>query len=1046
MKKYIFLGMLALLCGFATAQKTYTQGVCGGANASRWDCGNNWSPNGEPTASTNAIISNGGTGVCNVVQADDVCNNLTINAGATLNINGTLVVHGNLTVNGTLSIKTGGNLTVNGSILINAGGTISDDRIGSGSFNIAGTSITNNGTLAQPGTLYANLTNSGTITISGTSSDYDNFAFSLVTSGQTVNFNANTTNLYGFSINQGTTLNIGVGRTVSMIQLSIRGNANFNNATISISGGTSSSVSPDGVNPYFPTGQIGEGTFNAGTSTVIYDGGVDQIVRSATYYNLTVRNYYTRTKGLGNAYISTAFGQTLPITVSNDLSLEVTSSGGVTATFNPVNISRHFNLATNNSALSMDLYADHLMQRTGASGSFTMGNNANNRIFVGYAHATNTFLQGYGNANTFFGTVVYDGLSGVQKVVGATYNNLNAQNGATRELMANTLVNNNITITGGTFDVTTSNFNLDVKGNWIHTGGNFNPRTATVSFTGTTDQILSTVAAVGSTSNFTNTPAPVNIPDNTPVALDNDVPTLANLAGKANIAVTVPAGTYYGLYSIGFNISHTWTGDLDIYLVTPDNTVYVVSTDNGGWGDNYTNTVIRDGFSNISTGSAPFTGTFSWEDTRLMSSYAGPMAGTWTLYVVDDLSSDTGKINSFTVTLITSLNPLTFHNLTVNKAGNLTLAGTSPAVQVNGTGTFNNGYLVTTATRRLDFAAGSSVSGGSNASHIVGTARKIGNTAFTFPLGNGTYYAGIGFNPSGTTAPTDHFTATYTRTSPNSLYPIANKEVTIDHVSNCEYWMLDRTNGSQSATVSLHFDDVRSCGVDNLSQLIVCRWNGSQWTDGGNGSISGSFVTSATTFTSFSPFSLGSSGSNNPLPVGLKSFQAKGVASDALLTWETSSELNAAGFVVERSLNAKDFEPILSVEAVGKANKYQYTDRGIGIKFMEVYYRLKSIDVDGKYTYSLIEAVNFGEKEFALVSINPNPIQQDFAVWYDVPATGKVQISITDALGKLVDRRVVEAKSGRNQYQYSHTNHLASGIYILSLQYEGQIVSKKIVK
>jgi len=1047
MKKLVYIiGIIMLFLYHDTkGQSTFTSGGmgCGGANATRWSCNNNWSPSGEPVAATNAII---GTGTCNVTQADDVCNNLTVNSGTTLNITGQLVVNGNLTVSGTVNVNTGGTLRVVGNITINVGGIISDNRAGSGTFEMGGTSITNNGGLHQPGSLYANLTNVGTINITGTSTDFDDFAFNLVTAGQTVNFNASTTNVYGFASDVNTTLNFGTGQSINMSQLSIEGNANFNNATLTLRGGNSSNVSPDLYNPYFPTGQTNEGTINAGTSTFIYDAsGADQYVRSTSYYNLTVRNYNGMFKDMGNAAYTDAFGQTMDVNVANNLAIEVNSSGGQTWVFNNVNIAQNFSLATNNTAFSMDLITYNLMQRTGGAGSFSMGNNASNRIFTEYTHATNTFLQGYGNAITFFGTVVYDAGSGTQKVVGATYNNLNLQNGGTRELMSNTLVNGNLNHLGGNFDVTASNFNIESRANWTQSSGFFNARANTVSFTGTANQTLSTIPNP-ITSNFTNTPGtPVNIPDNSgEVAANNTVPTLASLAGAANIQVTVPVGTYVSLNSLSFSIAHTFTADLDIYLVAPDNTVYVVSTDNG-FGANYTNTTIQDGGTNISGGTNPYTGIFAWEDARTLASYAGPFNGTWTLYAVDGASIDTGTLNSFTVSLVTSTTPFTLHNVTFNKTGNQILAGTSTSININGAANFTNGYLVA-GSQRVDFSAASSATNATNASHMTGTARKTGNTAFTFPLGNGTYYAGIGFTPSGTTNATDHFTASYTRTSPNALYPIATKEASINHVSNCEYWMLDRTNGSQSATVSLHFDNVRSCGVDNTPELIVCRWDGAQWTNGGNGGVASSFVTSGVTFTSFSPITLGSSSSNNPLPVGMVYFTAKKAKMDAVLDWQTEFELNSHAFVVERSTDGKNFDPIRTLEAMGKATHYSFTDRNIGEQTGIAYYRLKNIDKNGKYFYTRAQAVHFASDGFEIVSLQPNPVQKDFKVVFNLPATGDVQTVIRDALGKIVETNYLEGHTGINTYEYTLTDQFARGVYTLSLQYQGQIITKKIIK
>jgi subtilisin-like proprotein convertase family protein len=1026
------------------AQSTFNGG--GTAATRRWHRPLNWIPNGEPIATTNAII---GAGICNVEENDDVCNNLTVDAGTTLNItNGAeLIVNGNLIVGGTLNILTGGVLRVNGNITINVGGLIVDSRAGSGTFEIAGTSIVNNGGLEQPGSLYASLTNGTTVTISGTSTNYNNFAFNLLTAGQTVNFNASTSNVYGFSTSTGTTLNFGVGQSVNMSQLSIEGNANFNDATLTLRGGTTSNVSPDLYNPYFPTGQTGEGTVNAGTSTFIYSANATQFIRSGNYYNLIIQNYSTIIKDVGNASYTDALGQSMDVNVNNDLSLDVISSGGETWVVNNVNIGRHFNMAANNLAFSMDLITNRLMQRTGGTGSFTMGDNTNNRIFIDYTHTTNSFLQGYGHANTFYGTVIYQAASGMQKVVGANYNNLNLQNGATRELSSSVLINGNLNHLGGNFDATTSNFNIESKGNWTQSAGAFNARNNTVSFTGTINQTLSTIPSVN-TSNFSNTPGtPVAIPDNTPaggVATNNTIPTLASLTGRANIQVTVPVGTYTALNSFSFDITHTFNSDVDIYLVAPDNTVYLVSTDNGGFDANYTNTTIQDGATLISTGTAPFSGTFAWEDARTLASYAGPLNGTWTLYVIDDAGFDTGTINSFGVTLSTSTNPFTLNNVTFNKTGNLILAGTSTSININGLADFSNGYLVA-GSQRVDFTATSNTSNASNTSHLIGTARKIGNTSFTFPLGNGTFYAGIGFNPSGTTTVTDHFTATYTRTSPNTLYPITSKEITIDHVSNCEYWMFDRTNGSQSATVSLHFDNVRSCGVTNTSELLVCRWDGAQWTNGGNGGVAGSFVTSATTFTSFSPFTLGSSTNNNPLPVGMVYFKVNKSDKDAVLEWKTEFELNSKIFGIERSFNAKDFEEISILEASGKGNTYNFTDKAIAEQTSIAYYRLKSVDKDGKYVYSKPQVVNFDIKEFDMITVYPNPIEKTFKIAFHLPNVGHVQTTITDALGQVVEKRIIEGGIGSNVYEFNNLN-LSKGMYIVNLQYEGKSITKKIVR
>ena len=55
---------------------------------------------------------------------------------------------------------------------------------------------------------------------------------------------------------------------------------------------------------------------------------------------------------------------------------------------------------------------------------------------------------------------------------------------------------------------------------------------------------------------------------------------------------TVGAGIL-GVQSVQLNMTHTWTGDLEIYLEAPNGQRIALSTDNGSSGDNFTNTVFQ---------------------------------------------------------------------------------------------------------------------------------------------------------------------------------------------------------------------------------------------------------------------------------------------------------------------------------------------------------------------------------------------------------------------------------------------------------------------
>ena len=85
-----------------------------------------------------------------------------------------------------------------------------------------------------------------------------------------------------------------------------------------------------------------------------------------------------------------------------------------------------------------------------------------------------------------------------------------------------------------------------------------------------------------------------------------------------------------------------------------------------------------------------------------------------------------------------------------------------------------------------------------------------------------------------------------------------------------------------------------------------------------------------------------------PLPVKLNNFTALLQNKSVLLNWQTSSEENLAGFIIQRSVDATNFTAIGFVVAKGNSNielSYSSIDWQLihGIR----YYRLKILDADG---------------------------------------------------------------------------------------------------
>ncbi|PKP23915.1 MAG: hypothetical protein CVU03_14175, partial [Bacteroidetes bacterium HGW-Bacteroidetes-2] len=133
--------------------------------------------------------------------------------------------------------------------------------------------------------------------------------------------------------------------------------------------------------------------------------------------------------------------------------------------------------------------------------------------------------------------------------------------------------------------------------------------------------------------------------------------TLPPLVSNANMPLMGTIGTEFSIDNVLLNITHTWDGDMTIVLISPNGTNLTLAAGLGGSADNYTNTVFRDGNPSITTGTAPFTGTFSPQGGQLNTVFAGePVNGNWALRITDCCGGDNGTLNNYQITFTDLIN------------------------------------------------------------------------------------------------------------------------------------------------------------------------------------------------------------------------------------------------------------------------------------------------------------------------------------------------------------------------------------------------------
>lgn len=175
---------------------------------------------------------------------------------------------------------------------------------------------------------------------------------------------------------------------------------------------------------------------------------------------------------------------------------------------------------------------------------------------------------------------------------------------------------------------------------------------------------------------------------------------------------------------------------------------------------------------------------------------------------------------------------------------------------------------------------------------------------------------------------------------------------------------------------------------------------------------------------------------NSSVPVELTTFNAKVKYSNVILSWITISETNNYGFVVERKSDNENWKQIgfmLGNGTTTNTNYYNFTD--LNIEIGELFYRLKQIDVDGTYKYSVPIKVTINvPKVFKLYQNYPNPFNSQTLISFDVPESADIIINIFNLKGvKVAEFFCGKKKAGRHTISWDALN-ISSGTYFIKIQ------------
>ncbi|GGN05049.1 hypothetical protein GCM10010967_45150 [Dyadobacter beijingensis] len=184
---------------------------------------------------------------------------------------------------------------------------------------------------------------------------------------------------------------------------------------------------------------------------------------------------------------------------------------------------------------------------------------------------------------------------------------------------------------------------------------------------------------------------------------------------------------------------------------------------------------------------------------------------------------------------------------------------------------------------------------------------------------------------------------------------------------------------------------------------------------------------------------------SGPLPVTFSRFDIACQGSNARLTWQTAEEVNADYFEIQASKDARQWNAIGMVEAVGNSNVRNDYSFNVESVYNYGYYRIKEFDEDGKMQETRIVSAKCMNAKGIVAA--PNPVQSVLQIKLPDQQMVLHPVSITSISGNGFPVNA-ERITNANGTMHLNVSHLSSGLYFLTLRRDttGEIINVKFLK
>lgn len=180
------------------------------------------------------------------------------------------------------------------------------------------------------------------------------------------------------------------------------------------------------------------------------------------------------------------------------------------------------------------------------------------------------------------------------------------------------------------------------------------------------------------------------------------------------------------------------------------------------------------------------------------------------------------------------------------------------------------------------------------------------------------------------------------------------------------------------------------------------------------------------------------------LPAIFQGFDVTVQKNKATITWKTSNELNVDYYSVDYTVNTSDWLPVGTLAAKNSAGVNTYTMNQANLPVGRRYYRIKRVDRDGKFEYSMVKGIRVGG--ITTLTLKGNPIiknRLEFNI--DAAESQDATVRILSTTGVVLVQQKLSLSTGDNAISTA-LPQMASGTYLLQVQIPGGVINKKFIR